>query len=258
MAGAALNGERVLLRFYLRAADRAPWAPTWERIVRAARAQGLAGATIIQGILGLGARGELRPSAWSLTEHVPVILEVVDDGERVVGFLNRLVDERVLVGGLVTLERAAVMMYRHRAPDGGGGRVALQLAGLLEPRSTVPRVEPREHMMVNDKDGVLLRVFIGESDRQEGKPLYEAIVHKVRELGLAGATVLRGIEGYGANSVVHRASIVDLSADLPIVVEIVDSEEKIRRLLPELEGMVGEGMITMEYVVVVMYRHGER
>jgi PII-like signaling protein len=254
----SLIGERVLLRFYLRAADRAPWAPTWERVVRGARREGLAGATVIKGILGVGGHGELRPSAWALTEHAPVIVEVVDVGERVVAFLKRLMDEGELAGGLVTLERAAVMMYRHGPPAAGERGASLELAGLLEPRSTVPRIEPRDDMMINDKDGVLLRVFIGESDRQGDLPLYEAIVRKVRELGLAGATVLRGIEGYGAHSVVHRASIVDLSADLPIVVEVVDSEEKIRGLLPHLEGMVGEGMITMEYVVVLAYRHGAK
>lgn len=109
-------------------------------------------------------------------------------------------------------------------------------------------------MKVNE-NGVLLRVFVGDSDRFEGKPLYEAVVQKVRELGLAGATVLRGVEGFGANSVVHRATMLEYSTDLPIVVEIVDTEEKVKLLLPHLEAMVGEGMITMEYVVVLMYRH---
>src|SRR5947208_250272 len=83
--------------------------------------------------------------------------------------------------------------------------------------------------------GVLVRVFIGESDRHAGRPLYEAIVQTARELGLAGATVLRGTEGFGANSVVHKASLLEMSSDLPIVVEIVDVEEKVRRLLPHLE-----------------------
>lgn len=108
--------------------------------------------------------------------------------------------------------------------------------------------------MTIDEDGVLLRVFIGESDRHEHRPLHEAIVQTARELGLAGATVLRGIEGFGANSVVHKAALLELSADLPLVIEIVDRQEKIQQLLPKLEGMVKEGMITMEYVAVVLYR----
>jgi hypothetical protein len=109
-------------------------------------------------------------------------------------------------------------------------------------------------MKIND-NGILLRVFIGESDRYQHKPLFEAIVQKVRELGLGGATVLRGSEGFGANSVVHKAALLEMSKDLPIVIEIIDTEEKIQTLLPHLEAMVTEGMITMEYVLILMYRH---
>ena len=109
-------------------------------------------------------------------------------------------------------------------------------------------------MKINE-NGILLRVFIGESDRYQHKPLFEAIVQKVRELGLGGATVLRGSEGFGANSVVHKAALLEMSKDLPIVIEIIDTEEKIRTVLPHLEAMVTEGMITMEYVVILMYRH---
>jgi PII-like signaling protein len=106
-----------------------------------------------------------------------------------------------------------------------------------------------------DEHGVLLRVFIGDSDTYQRKPLYEAILLKARELGLAGATVLRGSEGFGAHSVVHKAQLLEMSTDLPIVVEIVDTEEKIQLLLPQLETMVQEGMITMEYVIILLYRH---
>lgn len=109
-------------------------------------------------------------------------------------------------------------------------------------------------MTIQD-NGVLLRVFIGDSDKFQGKPLHETIVQKVRELGLAGATVLRGSQGFGARSVIHRAGLLEMSTDLPIVIEIVDSEEKIKTLLPHLETMVQEGMITMEYVKILMYRH---
>jgi len=104
----------------------------------------------------------------------------------------------------------------------------------------------------------LLRIFIGESDRWEGRPLYEAIVRKAREAGMAGATVLRGLEGFGAASRIHTVHILRLSMDLPIVIEIIDSEERIQSLLPELDRMVGEGMITMEKVHVIAYRHDEK
>jgi len=105
-------------------------------------------------------------------------------------------------------------------------------------------------------EGQLLRIFIGESDRWEGRPLFEAIVRRAREVGLAGATVLRGMEGFGAHSRVHTARILRLSTDLPIVVEIVDRPERIEAFLPLLDEMVTEGMITLEKVRIIAYRHG--
>ena len=101
----------------------------------------------------------------------------------------------------------------------------------------------------------LVKVFIGESDQWHGKPLYTAIVHRCREMGVAGATVTRGIEGYGANSRIHTARILRLSEDLPIKIEIVDKRERISQLLPVLDEMVSEGLITIEDVHVVKYAH---
>ncbi|HET6601816.1 MAG TPA: DUF190 domain-containing protein [Gaiella sp.] len=103
-------------------------------------------------------------------------------------------------------------------------------------------------------EGKLLRIFVGESDTWHGRPLYEAIVARVREEGLAGATVLRGIEGYGANSRIHSSRILRLSQDLPIVIELVDTAENIERVLPILDEMVIEGMVTLERVEVIAYR----
>src|SRR6266480_2074453 len=95
-------------------------------------------------------------------------------------------------------------------------------------------------------EAVLLRIFIGESDRWHHQPLYEAIVLKARESGLAGATVLRGSMGFGASSLLHTAKILRLSADLPIVIEIVESEEKINQFMPQLDEMVQDGLVTLE------------
>jgi PII-like signaling protein len=110
--------------------------------------------------------------------------------------------------------------------------------------------------MTLPKDGKLLRIFIGESDRHEGRPLYEWIVLKAREQGLAGATVLRGLEGFGASSRLHTAKILRLSSDLPIVVEIVDTEAKIEAFLPLIDEGVGDGLATVEKVEVRFYRSG--
>jgi uncharacterized protein len=107
-------------------------------------------------------------------------------------------------------------------------------------------------------DGLLVRIFIGEQDRWHGKPLYEAIVARARESGLAGTTVLRGLMGFGAKSRVHTAKILRLSEDLPILIEIVDTEEKVRSILPLLDEMVGDGMVTLEKVQVIAYRAAPR
>lgn len=104
-------------------------------------------------------------------------------------------------------------------------------------------------------EALRLRIFIGESDRREGRPLYELIVEVARKKGMAGATVLRGIIGFGANSRIHTSKVLRLSEDLPIVVEIVDGEEKINEFLPELDAMIGEGLVTLEKVRVLVYRH---
>ena len=102
-------------------------------------------------------------------------------------------------------------------------------------------------------EGKLLRIFIGESDRWEGQPLYEAIVRRIREAGGAGATVLRGIEGFGAHSRIHTARILRLSEDLPIVIEVVDRADRIEALLPMLDEMIREGMVTIERVDILKY-----
>jgi PII-like signaling protein len=106
------------------------------------------------------------------------------------------------------------------------------------------------------REGSLLRVFIGESDRWQGRPLYEAIVQEARGRGLAGATVFKGAEGFGAHSRVHTSRILRLSADLPVLIEIVDTEEKIEAFLPVLDGMVQEGLVTVEKATVIFYRSG--
>ncbi len=108
--------------------------------------------------------------------------------------------------------------------------------------------------MTIPEQGWLLRIFIGESDKWQGRPLYEAIVLKARELHLAGATVLRGPMGFGANSRLHTTKLLRLSEDLPMVIEIVDRREKIDELLPHLDTMVREGMVTLEEVRVIKYR----
>jgi hypothetical protein len=110
--------------------------------------------------------------------------------------------------------------------------------------------------MTLPEEGYLLRIFIGESDRHKGMLLYEWIVRTAREHGLAGATVLRGLEGFGAHSRIHTARILDLSTDLPIVVEIVDTLDKIEAFLPIIDGAIADGLATVEKVQIRFYRSG--
>jgi PII-like signaling protein len=107
-------------------------------------------------------------------------------------------------------------------------------------------------------EGKLLRIFIGESDKHGRKPLYQAIVEMLRQEGMAGATVLRGIEGFGAKSHLHTARILRLSEDLPIVIEVADTAERIEAIMPRIDEMVSDGMVTLERVEVVTYRAQEK
>ena len=105
-----------------------------------------------------------------------------------------------------------------------------------------------------EASGRLLRIYVGESDRWKYQPLYTAIVEAARKAGLSGATVFKGIEGYGCHSIVHAARIFDLSSDLPILIEIVDSEEHIRSFLPRLDAMIKEGIVTIGAAEIIAYR----
>ena len=111
--------------------------------------------------------------------------------------------------------------------------------------------------MTLPEEGQLLRIFIGESDKYGNQPLYEWIVRKARAFGLAGATVFRGLEGFGANSRVHTAKILRLSSDLPIVIEIVDTSEKIEQFMPVIDDAIKEGLATLEKATIRFYRGGK-
>lgn len=252
-----LEGEQTLLRVYLRNTDKQGWfsPPVAEALVQQARRDGLAGATVLRGLLGLDITGKLlESSAWSLVDHVPLIVEIVDAPQAVGRFLSAV--EQMIPEGMATLERAHVVLYRHGEPD--AARAArLEVPGSVTPLSTLPSPEEFPVMRLSES-GQLVRVFIGESDTWHGQPLYRAIVLKARELGLAGATVLKGPMGFGANSLVHTTKLLELSTDLPIVVEIVDSAEKVQSLLPFLDEAVTEGLITIEEVRILKYRHNEK
>jgi PII-like signaling protein len=250
-----LEGEQTLLRVHLRNTDKYGW---WrlaaDTLVSRAREQGLAGATLLRGFFGLDVAGNLLETRlFSVVEHLPVIVEIVDSPQAIGKFLS--VVQEVVSEGMATLERGHVLLYRseqHRVAASS----SLTVPPLVPALSTLPSPEEFPAMTIG-VTGQLLRVFIGESDEHEGQPLYRAIVLKARELGLAGATVFRGAMGFGANSRVHTTRLLELSTDLPILIELVDREEKVSQLLPFLDTVVTEGLITIEAVKVLKYRHNK-
>lgn len=229
------TSERTLLRIYLRNTDKSGLATTAEAVVRAARDKGLAGGTVLRGILGLDVAGSiLKTSRWALVEHVPVVVELIDTRPAIDAFLASLAP---LVGeGLATLERTSVRI----SPGDGGGA----------PLSSDPR-EGRSEM--KPTAGKLARIFIDERDQSHGTPLYQAIVDKAKELGLAGAAVFRASMGFGTHRRVHAEKLVETSSDLPLVVELVDSAESIDGILPFLDEHVAEGLVTLEEVELVRF-----
>ena len=244
-----VEAEQVLCRFHLSSFVRHRDEPLYQWIVGAARHEGLQGATVLKGIMGLRPNGAfLAGSSWALSQELPVIVEIVDGPQRIEALLARV--EPFFTEGEITLERAHVALYR-----GGGdtGRSVMPAVDVIasQDNSAAWKVTT----MKLPEEGVLLRIFMGEADREPGgdRPLYEAIVRRAREAHLAGATVLRGPLGYGKNSIVHSAKLLELSTDLPIVIEIVDAEEKIRAFLPVVDELVTEGMVTLEAVRILKY-----
>jgi len=250
-----IEGEQILLRVYLRNTDAAGWRPAADALAQRALEEGLAGVTVLRGRFGLDFDGQLLDSRpWSLVEHVPVIVEFVDSAANIARFLESTV-AKIIPEGVVTLERAHVMVYRRRgSPDKAS--LPLSPPAPVPDLSTLP--PPQEFpFMENAQDGQLLRIFIGESDYYHGEPLPRVIVLKAKELGLSGATVLHGSMGFGAGSRVHTERLLELSTSMPVVVEIVEQADKLQALLPFLDEVVQEGLITIESVRVLRYRRRE-
>jgi len=249
-----LEAEQVLCRFHISNLARHGAEPLYQWIVETARREGDQGATVLKGFMGLQADGSIiHENLWALAQEVPVVIEVVDGPRHVERLLAHV--EPAIKQGIITLERAHVVLYR----AGNGDlkpRDSAQRYDVVATRDSSTAWEVRT--MKIPEEGVLLRIFIGESDREKGRdrPLYEAIVHRAKEAHLAGATVLKGPLGFGRHSRLHTAKLLELSTDLPIVIEIVDAEEKINAFLPVVDELVTEGLVTLEAVRVLKYVAG--
>jgi PII-like signaling protein len=211
--------------------------------------------------MAFGARRVVHSELNEITSlDLPAVIECVETADRIAAVLPAL--DEMIGSGLITLERAEVVIYRpSRGAQHGGdapgdwpppGGPSSDTHG-DERRSTV--TAEREVPMHGLKgERTLMRIHVGESDRHEGAPLYESIVQLLRKHGYAGATVFRGVMGFGANAQLHVSKLFRLSSDLPIVIECVETEERIRQILPELDGMIEGGLITLERARVILYR----
>jgi PII-like signaling protein len=246
------EGEQTLLRVFLRNTDRYSWwTGAGDALLARAMKRELAGATELEGFLGLDAAGRLVESRrWSLVERRPVAMEFFDSPRAVGAFLADVAE--VVRTGLATLERAHVLAYRRRADEAGRAAAHLELPGLPDQAAYLP--SPEEFpVMRQATDGQLLRVFVDDADQYQGRPLYRVIVEKARELGLSNAIVLRAPMGFGTHRRVRSDRFPDYVTELPVLIEIAETPENVRRLLPFLDEAVPEGLITVEGVKMLRF-----
>jgi uncharacterized protein len=215
---------------YVSESQRHGRRPLWREVLDTCHRRGLAGATATRGMVGFGASGKLHEDLTpDAMPDLPVTIEAIDEAPRIDAVLPDL--DVLVTNGLIAVHEVRVVKARARKP-------------LAE--------APVTHQKLTGK-AKMLRVHVGAKDTWEGEPLWEALVKRFHQLDLAGATVYRGIEGYGASGRIHRRAVWR-SADEPITVVAVDSAEKIEKALPYLDRMVGSGLVAISDVDVILYR----
>jgi PII-like signaling protein len=227
------KGKARKLVVYLTESDTRHGRPLYELLVELGHQHGLAGATVTRGILGFGAAGALHRAHPDLASKLPVRVEIVDTPEaidRLLPDVYDLVDE-----GLVELSDVEVVKLKPRSAP-----AAAAAAGAAE-----------AHVKLAGK-AKMLRIFVEAKDQWAGAPLHEAILKRLRQLDVAGATVIHGALGYGATGRVHRHTA--LRHDEPVVLVVVDTAEKLAEVLPHLDHMIKDGMVVMSDVDVIFYR----
>lgn len=228
------KGPAKKLVIYVNALQHYHGEPAYEAVVRFLRRHGCSGATVTKGVVGYGESGKIHEAhLFSLTEDVPMRIEAVESEQKINALLPWLYE--IVEKGLIEVQDTYVIKHTTHTPKAEEG-----------------------YAMKHEKlegHAKMLRIYIGEDDRWEGEPLHEAIVKKLRMLDIAGATVYRGLMGYGAQNRVHRSGWLGLSRDLPIMISVVDTEEKIRRVLPMCDEMVDEGLVVLSDVEIIKYTH---
>ena len=245
-----IRREASLLRLYLNVNEKWQGAPLYRAVVEAARRLKLAGASVFPVEMGYGAHRQIHDLANEYSSFdIPIVVEIVDAAERVMPLAREL--ESIVKEGLLVVNQVRVIRYTGAVePD----EVVASEAGAGQPLP-IERVSAAAGAsgMKIEGDAKRVTIYVGSADTWGGRNLAVAIVEQCREMGLAGATVSRGVMGFGKQSVIHKAHFLGLSDDLPEKVEVVDRPEEIERLLAVLDRMIGGGLIVVEDVHVVRY-----
>jgi PII-like signaling protein len=241
-----------LLRIYSKVNEAWHGAPLYRAVVETARRLKLAGASVFPVELGYGTHKHLHDIASEYSSFdIPIVVEVVETSEGIETLLAELA--AMVNEGLVAVSAVHVLSYAH-----GSEREASRVSNAqvdLRARDE-PAVEVRgQNPMKIEGEGKRLTVYVGSADKWGGRNLAVAIVEKCRAMGIAGATVSRGIMGFGKHSIIHKAHLLGLSDDLPEKIEVVDRPEEIDRLLPVVDDMIGGGLIVVEDVHITRYLH---
>lgn len=231
------KGAAKKLIVYVNALEHSEGKPTYEAIVEFAHRHGCAGATVTRAISGYGSSGKVHEEhLFRLSDDATMRIEIVESEQKITALLPWIYD---MVGkGLIEVQDTDVIR-------------------ITDPKEETAEGTAMTHAKLEGK-AKLLRIYIGEDDRWENEPLHDAIVKKLRMMDFAGATVYRGLTGFGAQQRVHRPGLFGLSHDLPIMISVIDTEEKIRNVLPILDEMVDEGLIALSDVEIIKYTHSER
>lgn len=226
-------GKAVKVSIYLSEGSTHHGVPTYSSILDFLFFRGIAGATVLKGVAGFGADHRIHStSSVEISDQLPLKIEFIETREKVNELLGKL-------------EEMA-----------GSGMIEIQETTIAKPAQvSKPRKDPTpEHVRIEGK-AKLMRIFIGESDRWQEQPLHEALIRAMRANDLAGATVYRGILGYGAHRRVHKQKPLLLSQDNSIMISVVDTEEKLKEVLPIIDKMVQEGLVVLSDVDIIKYAH---
>ena len=226
-------GKAVKVSIYLSEGSKHHGASTYSSILDYLFFRGVSGATVLKGVAGFGADHHMHSSSIvEISDHLPVKIEFIETREKVEELLGKLEDMA------------------------GSGMIEVQETTIAKPAqiSKPKKAPPAGHVKIEGK-AKMMRIYIGESDRWQDKPLHDALVRAMRANDLAGVTVYRGILGYGAHRRVHKEKPLHLSRDLSIMLSVVDTEEKLHAFLPLVDQMVAEGLVVLSDVDIIKYAH---